>query len=105
LKSFIDADLAALTPAVWIGLFWAIVVSSFFGWLTWTWINTVRGIARSAPFAYLMPPIAGLVAWLTLGEVFTWLKIAGAAVTMAGVAWAQFGGGPLPKATSQPDSA
>jgi drug/metabolite transporter (DMT)-like permease len=38
-----------------------------------------------------MPPIAGLVAWLTLGESFTWLKIAGAAVTMAGVAWAQFG--------------
>jgi drug/metabolite transporter (DMT)-like permease len=105
LKSFVDADLAALTPAVWIGLLWAIVVSSFFGWLTWTWINTVRGIARSAPFAYLMPPIAGLVAWLTLGEVFTWLKIAGAAVTMAGVAWAQFGGGPPPKATSQPDSA
>ena len=105
MKSFIDADLAALTPAVWIGLLWAIVVSSFFGWLTWTWINTVRGVARSAPFAYLMPPIAGLVAWLTLGEVFTWLKIAGAAVTMAGVAWAQFGGGPPLKATSQPDSA
>jgi drug/metabolite transporter (DMT)-like permease len=33
------------------------------------------------------------VAWLTLGETFTWLKIIGAAVTMGGIAWAQFGGG------------
>jgi len=105
MKSFADANLAGLTAAVWVGLFWAIVISSFFGWLTWTWINTVRGVARSAPFAYLMPPVAGLVAWLTLGEVFTWLKIAGAAVTMTGVAWAQFGGGSPPKATAQPDAA
>jgi drug/metabolite transporter (DMT)-like permease len=34
------------------------------------------------------------MAWLTLGETFTWLKLAGAAITMAGVAWAQFGGTP-----------
>jgi drug/metabolite transporter (DMT)-like permease len=75
------------------GLFWALVVSSFFGWLMWTWVNAVRGVARSAPFGYLMPPIAGAVAWLTLGESFSWLKIAGAAVTMAGVAYAQIGRG------------
>ena len=103
MPSFIDANLSGLAAAAWIGLFWAVVVSSFFGWLMWTWVNTVRGVARSAPFAYLMPPIAGLVAWLTLGETFTWLKIAGAVLTMAGVAWAQFGGGPPPKETAQPD--
>jgi drug/metabolite transporter (DMT)-like permease len=38
-----------------------------------------------------MPPIAGVVAWLTLGETFTWLKIAGAVTAMAGIAWAQLG--------------
>jgi drug/metabolite transporter (DMT)-like permease len=38
-----------------------------------------------------MPPIAGLTAWVTIGETFTWLKVAGATITMAGVAWAQFG--------------
>jgi drug/metabolite transporter (DMT)-like permease len=55
---------------------------------------------------YLMPPVAGVMAWLTLGETFTWLKIAGAAVTMGGVAWAQFGGGrPPPREAAQPDSA
>jgi len=98
-------ELGTHGPAVWAAIFWALVVCSFFGWLTWTWVNSVRGVARSAPFMYLMPPVAGLVAWLTLGETFTWLKIAGAAVTMAGVAWAQFGGGPPPKEAGQPDSA
>jgi drug/metabolite transporter (DMT)-like permease len=103
--SLAGLDPARLTPAVWIGMLWALVMSSFFGWLMWTWVNAVRGVARSAPFAYLMPPIAGLVAWLTLGESFTWLKIAGAVITMAGVAWAQFGGGTPAKAAAQPDAA
>jgi drug/metabolite transporter (DMT)-like permease len=97
-------ELARLGPAVWAALFWALVVCSFCGWLLWTWVNSVRGVARSAPFMYLMPPVAGVMAWLTLGETFTWLKIAGAAITMGGVAWAQFGGGPPPKEAAQPDS-
>jgi drug/metabolite transporter (DMT)-like permease len=102
LPAFLDASLDALTPLVWFGLFWAIVISSFLGWLVWTWVNAVRGVARCAPLMYLMPPIAGLVAWLTLGEVFSAMKLLGAAITMAGVAWAQLGA-PVTK-TLQPDS-
>jgi drug/metabolite transporter (DMT)-like permease len=102
---FGDLKLSVLGPAVWAALFWALVVCSFIGWLLWTWVNSVRGVARSAPFMYLMPPVAGVMAWLTLGETFTWLKIAGAAVTMAGVAYAQFGGRPPPREAAQPDSA
>jgi drug/metabolite transporter (DMT)-like permease len=41
---------------------------------------------------YLMPPVAGLVAWIVTGERYTGIKLAGAAVTLAGVALAQFGG-------------
>lgn len=100
LPAFLDAPLAAVPAGVWLGMFWAVAVSSFLGWIGWAWINAVRGIARSAPLQYLMPPIAGFAAWLTLGETFTWLKIAGAAVTMAGVAWAQFGA----RAVTPPDS-
>ncbi len=105
LPFFADLRLASLGPAVWAALFWALVVCSFIGWLLWTWVNSVRGVARSAPFMYLMPPVAGVMAWLTLGETFTWLKIAGAAITMAGVAWAQFGAGTPRKEVAQPDSA
>jgi drug/metabolite transporter (DMT)-like permease len=104
LPGFLATPASAYSVSVWIGLGWALVVSSFFGWLLWTWVNAVRGVARSAPLNYLMPPIAGLVAWLTLGEAFTWLKIGGALLTMAGVAYAQFGGGPPPKEAAQADT-
>jgi drug/metabolite transporter (DMT)-like permease len=104
LPAFMNAQLA-LTPVVWLGLFWSIVLSSVVGWAVWGWVNAVRGVARSAPLMYLPPPIAGVVAWLTLGEHFTLVKIAGAALTMAGVAWAQYGGGhPPPREAAQPDS-
>lgn len=104
LGAALQVDYRALPPMVWFGLFWTIVCSSLLGWLMWAWVNAVRGVARTAPFAYLPPPIAGVVAWLTLGETFTWLKILGAGVTMAGVAWAQFGAGAPRKETAQPDT-
>jgi len=91
LPAFLDAPLADVSARVWFGVFWAVAISSFLGWIVWAWVNSVRGLARSAPLQYLMPPIAGVVAWLTLGETFTWLKIAGAAAAMAGIAWAQLG--------------
>jgi drug/metabolite transporter (DMT)-like permease len=105
LPFFAGFEFGNLNAATWGGLFFALVLSSFVGWLAWTWVNSVRGVARSAPFMYLMPPVAGIMAWLTLGETFTWQKIAGAAVTMAGVAWAQFGAGPPPREAAQADSA
>jgi drug/metabolite transporter (DMT)-like permease len=101
LPAFLDAPLADVGAGVWFGVFWAVAVSSFLGWIVWAWVNSVRGLARSAPLQYLMPPIAGLVAWLTLGETFTWLKVAGAAAAMGGIAWAQLGA----HSASPPDSA
>ena len=101
LPAFVSAPLDNVSAGVWFGVFWAIAVSSFLGWIVWAWVNSVRGLARSAPLQYLMPPIAGLVAWWTLGETFTWLKIAGAATAMAGIAWAQLG----VKSATPPDAA
>ena len=103
LPSFLAAPLATVPVSAWLGMFWAAVVSAFLGWLVWAWVNTVRGLARSAPLMYLMPPISGLVAWPMLGEQFTALKLTGAALTMAGVAWAQYGGRKADRAAIQPD--
>jgi drug/metabolite transporter (DMT)-like permease len=101
LPAFINAPLDGIGAGVWFGVFWAIAISSFLGWIAWAWVNSVRGLARSAPLQYLMPPIAGLVAWLTLGETFTGLKILGAIVALAGIAWAQLGA----KSATPPDAA
>jgi drug/metabolite transporter (DMT)-like permease len=79
-----------VTPMIWLGLAYAVLVSAFLGWLVWGWVNAVRGVARSAPLMYLMPPVAGLVAWAVTGERYTGIKLAGAALTLGGVALAQF---------------
>jgi drug/metabolite transporter (DMT)-like permease len=79
-------------PMIWLGLCYAVLISAFLGWLVWGWVNAVRGVARSAPLMYLMPPVAGLVAWAVTGERYTGTKLIGAAVTLAGVAVAQFAG-------------
>ena len=80
--------------AIWAGTFYSVIISAFIGWLAWGWINAVRGVARTAPLMYLMPPVAGLVAWALTGERYSAVKVAGAALTLAGVALAQFGSSP-----------
>jgi drug/metabolite transporter (DMT)-like permease len=81
---------AEVQPMIWLGLAYAVLISAFLGWLVWGWVNAVRGVARSAPLMYLMPPVAGLIAWLVTGERYTGVKLAGAALTLGGVALAQF---------------
>jgi drug/metabolite transporter (DMT)-like permease len=83
-------DWSAVPPAIWAGTFYAVFVAAFGGWIVWGWVNGVRGVARTAPLMYLMPPVAGLVAWFATGEAYTPIKLVGAAVTLGGVALAQF---------------
>ena len=92
LPGALQVDWSAISPAVWAMLLWVVVVSAFMGWLAWGWINAVRGVARTAPLMYLMPPVAGVIAWAATGERFGAVKLAGAAVALAGVALAQFSG-------------
>ena len=60
-----------LGGAAWAGMFYAMLISAFLGWLLWGWVNAVRRVARSAPLMYLMPPEACLVAWAATGESST----------------------------------
>jgi len=90
LPAGLAVDWREVRPAIWMGLCYAVLISAFLGWLVWGWVNAVRGVARSAPLMYLMPPVAGLVAWAVTGERYTGVKLAGAALTLAGVAVAQY---------------
>jgi drug/metabolite transporter (DMT)-like permease len=82
-----SVDWLNVAPSVWAGFAWSVVAVSFFGWMAW--VNSVRGVARSAPLLYLMPPVAGLIAWFASGEAFGVAKLAGAAIALSGVAVAQ----------------
>jgi len=90
LPAGLQVDWTQVAPLIWAGMLWAVLVSAFLGWLVWGWVNAVRGVARTAPLLYLMPPVAGLVAWATTGEHYTAVKLAGAAIALGGVALAQY---------------
>ncbi len=104
LPSVSFSALAMVSAKGWALLFWSTTVSAFLGWLVWGWVNQVRGVARTAPLQYLMPPIAGVVSWWTLGEQFTWIKVGGALIAMSGVAYAQFAGRRVEAAEKQVDA-
>jgi len=74
----------------WAAMAWSILISAFGGWLVWGWVNQVRGVAKTAPLMYLMPPVAGLFAWALTGEQYTVIKLLGAAIALMGVAYTQF---------------
>lgn len=86
----LQVDWASVKPMIWLGTLYAVLIAAFLGWMVWGWVNAVRGVARTAPLMYLMPPVAALVAWAVTGERYTAIKLAGAAITLAGVALAQF---------------
>lgn len=90
LPAGLAVDWSAVTPWIWLGTLYAVLISAFLGWLVWGWINAVRGVARTAPLMYLMPPVAAAVAWIATGEQYTAVKLLGAALTLGGVALAQF---------------
>ena len=94
LPAGLAVDWVHVPPLIWAATLWAVLVSAFLGWLVWGWANAVRGVARTAPLMYLMPPVAGLVAWWLTGERYTTIKLAGAALVLAGVALAQFASSP-----------
>ena len=86
----LEAPWASLGVQGWVALAWSVLISAFGGWLVWGWVNQVRGVARTAPHMYLMPPVAGLFAWAITGEQYTAIKLVGAAIALIGVAFAQF---------------
>jgi drug/metabolite transporter (DMT)-like permease len=90
LPAGLEVAWSEVAPAIWIGMIYAVLISAFLGWLVWGWVNGVRGVARTAPLMYLMPPVAGVVAWAITGERYTAVKLGGAALTLIGVALAQF---------------
>ncbi|MFN5048390.1 DMT family transporter [Roseateles sp.] len=96
-------DWAGLSPWLWLGAAWAILASGFAGWLAWGYVNERRGVARTAPLIYLMPPIAGLSAWLSTGESFSAVKLLAATITLGGVAMAQFANRARPIPSGEPE--
>jgi len=89
IPSGLEAPWASLGVQGWAAMAGSVLISAFGGWLVWGWVNQVRGVARTAPLMYLMPPVAGMFAWAITGEQYTASKLVGAAIALMGVAFAQ----------------
>jgi len=73
----------------WAAFVWTVVMPVYVAWTIWSWTIARIGVARSTLFMYLVPIVGGLTSWLLLGEGFGAVKIAGSAVTLAGLAVAR----------------
>jgi len=78
-----------VTPAGWAAFVWTVVVPVYIGWTLWHRVIEHSGVARASVFMYLVPIVGGATSWVVLGEACGPLKIAGAALTLGGIAVAR----------------
>ena len=74
------------TPLIWICLLWAGVVSSVFATSMVFWLVQKREAGRVTPYFLVTPVVSMAIGWGFLGDVLTPQILAGAALTMGGVA-------------------
>jgi drug/metabolite transporter (DMT)-like permease len=82
-------DWARVSPAAWLSLAWTIVVPVYLAWSIWAWAIARAGVGRTSIFMFLVPVAGGIVSRLLFGETFDALKLAGAALVLAGLALAR----------------
>ena len=72
--------------AAWAAVVFAAVFSMLIGYTLLSWAISRSGVARTSPYLFLVPVVTGIISALALGETFGPLKIAGAAMVLAGTA-------------------
>lgn len=80
---------AELTPIAWSALLYAGIVSLGIAYSIWYYGVGRLGNTRTSTYSNLVPALALLMAWITLGERPTLGQIAGAAIIIGGVTLAQ----------------
>jgi drug/metabolite transporter (DMT)-like permease len=83
------ADWRAVTWAGWASLLYAAVPVTVVSLVAWYHGIEKIGANQVMVYMYLIPPVAILIAALTIGETITFLQGVGAAVAMLGVVWAK----------------
>jgi O-acetylserine/cysteine efflux transporter len=85
----IGGAFSGLTVGGLAALAYVVVLSTFFGFGTWTWLIRRHAVNRVAPFTLLVPPVGIGAAWVLLGERPTATEVAGALVVLVGLAVVQ----------------
>jgi drug/metabolite transporter (DMT)-like permease len=85
-------ELWTLPPSVWGAVVFAGVLALGLSYVLWYRGVQRLGSARTATYSNLVPVVALLTAWATLGEVPVALQWMGAVIILGGVVLARFGG-------------
>jgi len=78
-----------ITMQGWTAFAWTVIVPVYVAWSLWNWTIARVGVARASVFMYLVPVAGGITSWILFGEDFGVLKVAGAALVLAGLAVAR----------------
>jgi len=81
----LPAKLAAVGHSELAAVVYLALVPTVIGYLSWSWALSRAPASRVSSFLYLQPLIACAVAWLWLGEIPTWLTVAGGTLAIGGV--------------------
>jgi O-acetylserine/cysteine efflux transporter len=84
-ESGVGDAFATLDASGLLALAFVVVVSTFVGFGTWTWLLAHHPASQVAPFTLLVPVVGIAAAWIALGEAPTAAELAGGAVVLAGL--------------------
>ncbi len=91
LPAFFAQDWGAVRPVSWLALIYSGAFAIALAYLIWYYSIRQIGNTRTAVYANFIPLVALLIAWLTLGEVPTWLQLIGAAGIVGGTILVRIG--------------
>lgn len=82
-------DWGSVGAGAWGGLVFSGALSLALAYILWYYGIRHLGSSRTAVYSNTVPVVALLVAWLTLGEVPTWVQVAGTALIIGGIGLAR----------------
>ncbi len=82
--AFLQQDWAIVRPISWLALFYSGAFAIALAYLIWYFSIRQIGNTRTAVYSNLIPVVALVIAWMTLGETPNWLQMVGAAAIIAG---------------------
>jgi drug/metabolite transporter (DMT)-like permease len=91
------------TPRALVAFLWLALASSCLAYSAYAWLTVHATPVVVGSYGYVCPVVAALLGWLVLGETLSWIKIAGMAVILAGIALVTGYWRPLPP-SRQPET-
>ena len=83
-------DWNSISLGAWGGLVFSGALAIALAYILWYYGIRHLGSSRTAVYSNTVPIVALIVAWLTLGEVPTWVQMAGTVMILGGIGLARF---------------